>query len=425
MNPHHTPSGIEAVGSVPWGSHFCQLYDNAQDMADILAPYFRAGLERNELCHWVTSEQFGPEDAKSALRAIYPNLDAALSKGQITIMDRRDWYSRGGSFRPEEVIAGWLGHEERARSDGYSGYRLTGDTLWLEAHDWDAFTEYETMVTEAFRPRRMVALCTYCMGRCGAAEVLDVVKNHAFAVARRRGVWEVVESASTKQAKSELALLNATLASKIEAATSELRTLVRQKDDLLREVHHRVKNNLQIVSNLLAMKGRRADDGARRVLTETADRVFAISSVHEALYEQVDGRGLLVTDRLGVIAEALATSYGLEDRVSVIVRGDDVRVSLNAGVPLALLATELTSNALKHAFPEGRAGQVEIVVTALAAGRFSLTVADDGVGWAPAAAKRGSGLGIAMALAKQLDGELVIELRPEGGTQARLEAAVQ
>jgi two-component system, sensor histidine kinase PdtaS len=420
MNAELTPTGIPAVGAVRWGSHFCQLYDTPNDMADVLVPYFKVGLERNELCHWVTSDHLGVEDAKSALRAAFPMLDQAVKQGRITIMDRRDWYTRDTGFNPAAVVDGWLAHEEEARSLGYSGYRLTGDTLWLEDHQWDAFTGYEKLVNEAFGSRRMIALCTYCMGKCGASEVLDVVSNHAFAVARRRGDWQVVESPSIKLAKEELAELNATLADRIKEATEELQQLVQHKDALLQEVHHRVKNNLQIVANLLTMRSRGIPNDAQRILAETAERVHAISAVHEALYqdvyEQVDLLG-----RIDTIGDRLAKTYMAEDRVSVRVEGDQLALPLNMAVPFALLATELLSNAFKHAFPEGRRGAINVLVRELPQGGFELLVADDGVGVALAGSKsRGSGLHIASTLAKQLGGNLSISSGKNGGTDARL-----
>ncbi|WP_309085593.1 MEDS domain-containing protein [Chelativorans sp.] len=418
-------TGIAAVGSVPWGAHFCQLYDTPNDMADVLVPYFRAGLENNELCHWVTSDQFGPEDAKSALRAVYPDLEKALASGQITIMDRRDWYQRGGRFKAEEVVGGWLAHEEEARSAGYSGYRLTGDTLWLEQHQWQEFNEYEKLVSEAFGTRRIIALCTYCMARCGASEVLDIVNVHSFAVARRRGEWQVIESPATKIAKAELAELNATLSRKVEMATSELRGLVSHKDALLREVHHRVKNNLQIVAHLLSMRSRDASEEARRALAETVHRVHAISAVHEALYENTEAAGVPLLDRLQVISRRMVESYEAQDRVSVAVSGDELHLPLSTSIPAALIATELISNALKHAFPEGRSGRVDIAVSTLSDATFQLEVSDDGIGWKTGESRRASGLTIARALVKQIDGRLDIEARDSGGTRGILTAPVQ
>jgi len=423
MESSLTPSGIPAVGPVSWGSHFCQLYENTSDLADVLVPYFKAGLERNELCHWVTSHELGVEDAKSALRAAYPKLDEALASGQIIILDRNDWYTPSEQFDPGMVVGGWLGHEERARSLGYSGYRLTGDTLWLEPHQWNEFTKYEELVNEAFATRRIVALCTYCMGRCGASEVLDLVNTHAFAVARRRGHWEVVESPSLKDAKSELAELNATLEARVSEATEELRSLVGQKEALLKEVHHRVKNNLQIVANLITMRSSSAPAEARQVLLETAERVQSISAVHEALYDRVNEGGVGLLDRVESIGRRLLETYGVTGRVSLSVTGDDVRLPLNSGVPVALLATELLSNALKHAFPADRHGKVQVRVAQIEGGGFSLSVTDDGVGTSTTAnGRRGSGLHIAQALARQLDGKLEIRNLDDGGVAATLMA---
>jgi two-component system, sensor histidine kinase PdtaS len=235
----------------------------------------------------------------------------------------------------------------------------------------------------------------------------------------------VVESPSIKAAKAELAELNASLAARVEAATGELRDLVGQKDALLREVHHRVKNNLQIVANLLTMKSRNAPPEARQALLETSDRVHAIGAVHEALYERAGESGVLLAERLRVIAEHLIASYGAGGRVTVEVEDADLRLSLAASIPLALLATELASNALKHAFPGDRPGRIEIGLRRSGPERFELTVTDNGVGWTPEAARKGSGLGIALALAKQLGGELTIESRPGGGLTAALRAPVQ
>jgi two-component sensor histidine kinase len=253
---------------------------------------------------------------------------------------------------------------------------------------------------------------------------LDVVRNHAFAVARRGGDWEVIESAEIKLSKEELAGLNADLERRVEAATSDLRTTLAHKDALLREVHHRVKNNLQIVSSLLLLKGRSATEEARRVLAESADRVRSIAAVHEALYGGLEGDRVQLNERLGVIARSLAASYGVADRVAVEVRGDDVRLPLEHAMPAALIATEGVANAFKHGFPGARRGRVDVCLTERARG-FELVIEDDGVGWNAEEAKRGSGLDIMMALARQLEGEVALEPVVSGGTRFRLTAGVQ
>ncbi len=91
-----TPSGIDAVGALPWGTHFCQFYESGDDLASTLVPFFKAGLEQGERCLWVTSEPFGEEDARAALRTAVAPLDRLEEKGQIEIIDYRRWYQKAG-----------------------------------------------------------------------------------------------------------------------------------------------------------------------------------------------------------------------------------------------------------------------------------------------------------------------------------------
>src|SRR5215471_3557324 len=80
-------TGISAIGDIPWGTHLCQFYQDKQDLIDILVPYFKAGLEKNEFCMWVTSEPLGSAEAKAALAANLENLETYLAKGQPEILD--------------------------------------------------------------------------------------------------------------------------------------------------------------------------------------------------------------------------------------------------------------------------------------------------------------------------------------------------
>jgi len=82
-------TGIDVIGNVPWGTHFCQFYETKEDLIDILAPYFKAGLENNEFCMWITSGPLHVEDAKRALKEKVKDLDDYIEKGQIEILDYR------------------------------------------------------------------------------------------------------------------------------------------------------------------------------------------------------------------------------------------------------------------------------------------------------------------------------------------------
>jgi PAS domain S-box-containing protein len=197
------PTGIAVIGDVPWGTHFCQFYQTRQDLVDVLVPYFKAGLENNEFCVWVTSEPLRTDEAKAALRAAVPDLDRYVQAGQIEVLDYTQWYTRSGEFRSDEVLRAWVDKLGEALQKGYEGLRLSGNTFWLEKADWAKFADYETAVNDVIGRYRMLAICTYSLDKCGSMEVIDIVKNHQFALVKREGRWETIESGEVKKAEEQ------------------------------------------------------------------------------------------------------------------------------------------------------------------------------------------------------------------------------
>ncbi len=192
-------TGIDVIGDAPWGTHFCQFYRTKQDLIDILVPYFKAGLESNEFCMWVTSEPLRGNEALAALRAAMPDLDRYLEDGQLEVLPYSQWYTAGGAFDSTRVLNGWVEKLDRAIARGFSGLRLTGNTFWLEKEDWKDFTDYEEEVNTVIGKYPMMAICTYCLDRCGSLEVIDVIKNHQFALIRQGSSWEIIENAERKR----------------------------------------------------------------------------------------------------------------------------------------------------------------------------------------------------------------------------------
>jgi len=194
-------SGIDIIGDVPWGTHFCQFYQTKEDLMDVLIPYFKAGLENNEFCMWVTSQPLDVEEAKEALKRVVPDVDVYLEKGQIEIIPYTHWYVKEGVFDSERVINGWVEKLNQALVKGYDGLRLTGNTFWLEKKDWNDFINYEKKVDSVIGKHQMMALCTYSLDRCNATEIIDVVSNHQFSLTKREGKWERIENSGRKRAE--------------------------------------------------------------------------------------------------------------------------------------------------------------------------------------------------------------------------------
>ncbi|MBA7659366.1 Adaptive-response sensory-kinase SasA [subsurface metagenome] len=197
-------TGIDIIGDAHWGTHFCQFYQTKEDLIDILVPYFKAGLENNEYCMWVTSEPLKLEEAKAALRKEVKNLDNYIKKGQIEILDYSQWYTKPGGFDVDKVLQGWIEKEKEASTRGFEGLRLTGNTFWLEKRDWKSFADYEAVVNSVIGKYRILAICSYSLDKCKAGEIIDVVSNHQFALIRRAGKWGIIESSERKRAEAKL-----------------------------------------------------------------------------------------------------------------------------------------------------------------------------------------------------------------------------
>jgi PAS domain S-box-containing protein len=234
-----------------------------------------------------------------------------------------------------------------------------------------------------------------------------------------------------KELEESLAQLNADLEARVAERTAQLEATVQElrrtneevesfakivsrdleeKEVLLREIHHRVKNNLQVVQSLLKMSARELPKcEARSAVESTVERVHAMSMVHERLYQMPSLSALPLGDYLSDIFAGSIQAYSLApSQVRLELDVEEILLPLDRAVPFALLANELLSNSFKHAFPTGRRGAITVKVHRIE-GALRMIVEDDGVGL-PAdfdAAKSNSmGLKLAMSLAHQLGGRL-------------------
>ena len=161
MPQDHAPSGMEAVSALKWGSHFCHAFEREHELADVLVPYFKAGLENNEACLWVTAAPFDAEMARAALRAAVPDLDARDAACQIEIVDASAWHRPGDTLQPDEFITDLIRREQEALDRGYEGLRTNGNCSWVAPEQWASFLQYEEGVQEVVRGRRMIRMCSY------------------------------------------------------------------------------------------------------------------------------------------------------------------------------------------------------------------------------------------------------------------------
>jgi len=200
-----------------------------------------------------------------------------------------------------------------------------------------------------------------------------------------------------------------------QAAQSLIERALDEKTVLLNEVHHRVKNNLQVISSLLQMQARSAPAPIGQVLTESRLRVQAMAMIHQMLYEQGDLARIRIGAYLAQLVTLLRETYTERRREVAIVLeggGSPCRLDVQRAISCGLIVNELVTNAYKHAFPGGRMGTITVALSMPAPEQALLIVQDDGVGLPPdveLGVGRSLGIRLVPTLAEQLGARLLLE----------------
>jgi two-component sensor histidine kinase len=209
-------------------------------------------------------------------------------------------------------------------------------------------------------------------------------------------------------------LLTARLLRRSAQTQRTLAAAVAHNEVLFREIHHRVKNNLQSVASLLQMQ-----PIPREIKANMGQRIAAMSAVHEHIYRSNDFETVRVRDYLQTLIASMRAGH--DPRIEVVEQLDDLSVDRDNATPLGLVVNEVVSNAFKHAFPDGTDGRIVVALTRVDNGRGRLTIEDNGVGYDPATPAKGIGQRLIKALTLQLTGESKIESAPGGGSRFVLE----
>ncbi len=231
-----------------------------------------------------------------------------------------------------------------------------------------------------------------------------------------RPVWLSTTRAPIRDEQGEVAGLVAIARDVSDTKEKEerLQAALAEKNLLLGEIHHRVKNNLQVVSSLLDLQSDRVDNPAvLELLRDSCNRVRSMAMIHQALYElggfaEVDFAGFLDT-----LVPTLFESYGTDpSRITLAIDASGVQLPIKMAIPCGLLVNELIANALKHAFPDGRSGEIKVKLAKEADHQVRLSVSDDGAGLPEGTDLEQAGtLGLQLVglLAEQLGATMTVE----------------
>jgi PAS domain S-box-containing protein len=234
-------------------------------------------------------------------------------------------------------------------------------------------------------------------------------------------IGSCVDITAQREARDTLGQLNQMLEQRVRERTA----LAAERETLLREVHHRVKNDLQLISSLLGMHGRRFEDQEPGLAFEDCQgRVQAIARVHEHMYQSSDLAEMSFSEHLRLVTLEVDQTGAAPPGVSLVLDiGEQVVLGVDQAIPCAMIVHELCRNAFKHAFPGGRTGSVCVSCREVADGGVIVQVEDDGVGIPGGAAPRTRGLGWTLidAFARQLGA--ILQVRATAGTCVSLRFA--
>jgi two-component system, sensor histidine kinase PdtaS len=199
----------------------------------------------------------------------------------------------------------------------------------------------------------------------------------------------------------------------------QVKISLEEKEVLMREIHHRVKNNLQLVSSLLSIQERQSGEpGLRRALQQSRDRVRSIGRIYEMLSMSGNLTSVDCGRYITSLADELSATYS-RPGIVLTITSDEISMDMNRAVPVALIVNEIATNAFKHAFPGGRAGRVDIEISTSPGNLVTLAIRDDGIGHQEEhddVNQASLGMQIVEGLVSQLKGTMKRDRATEQGT---------
>lgn len=210
----------------------------------------------------------------------------------------------------------------------------------------------------------------------------------------------------------------------LKVAENKLKASLEEKEVLLKEIHHRVKNNLQIISSLFNLQALQIDDPRLiMILKESQNRILSLSLIHEKLYHSDNFSKIDFSDYINNLIQYLFNSYHLDSRkIKTKVDIEPVFFPIDTMIPCGLILNELITNSLKYAFPNNRNGEIEIKLFSNEINEFTLIVRDNGIGFVDLEFSQNNGLGMELikGLTRQINGKIFHQTRRQRGTEFKI-----
>lgn len=339
-----------------------------------------------------------------------------------------------------ERVSVWFFNEDKSRiicQDLYQRNQKSHDRgLVLKAHDYPQYfkaikSSHNIAAYDALTDPKTSEFTESYLKPIGIASMLDVpiwLRGELFGVLCHEHVGDNKRKWSFEDQDFAVAIANLISryleSNQRQMAEDKIKKSLNEKEILLREIHHRVKNNMQIIISLLNLQSNYLkDEKTKDVFKESQNRVKSMSMVHEMLYRSPDLDNIQLRDYMQKLINTLINSYRTSSkRIKLFTQIEDIQMGIDTAIPLGLIINELISNSLKHAFKEDREGELRITAESKG-GDYLITVSDNGVGFPDDInfySTKSLGLQLVNTLVDQITGEIKLETRKGKGTSFKI-----
>ena len=266
--------GISELDHVPWGSHILHFFKTQSDLIDVVIPFIVTGLKQNDFCIWSIPETLTIEKAIKLLKSYLPTIEAYITKGQMNILTDEENY-RKNDFNGSAILSSIIESEKNALDNQYDGVRVTGSSLWLEKCLWNKFMDYEEEVDRTIRNHNIIALCSYPLDKCDdLSELFEVAMHHQLILIRIEGKWQsfLTKPELIRKIKETEKKYIQKLESEVDYQTSEIKTLLKQKDEFISQLGHDLKNPLGPLISLVPVLQKKINDPECLKILDTIER---------------------------------------------------------------------------------------------------------------------------------------------------------
>ncbi len=244
-------SGIDIIGHIPWGTHISHLYSSKADFAKVLAPYIRTGLENNEMCIWIHSNNIDRQEAISILEPA----DEYIRRNQLRILPYTQWYILDDSFNDLRLNKQWLDLINYAKQNGFAGLRAAGDTAWLEKSYKKDFSVYEQKINTSFSDLPFIALCLFDVNKVSISEVADILNDHSYSLISEDDHLKLIRSVELLVKERQLA--------ENKKIVNEMKRYDKLKTEFFSNISHELRTPLNVIlSTVQLMKQLKKQSGA-------------------------------------------------------------------------------------------------------------------------------------------------------------------